>query len=53
VDGTSGTVLLTGRDGTPRTPGLMHDDSRAGALAAQAQEAGAALWEQLGYRIQS
>ena len=33
VDGTSGTVLLTDPDGTPRTPGLMYDDSRAGALA--------------------
>jgi sugar (pentulose or hexulose) kinase len=52
VDGTSGTVLLTDPDGTPRTPGLMHDDSRAGALAAQAQEAGAELWDRLCYRIQ-
>jgi sugar (pentulose or hexulose) kinase len=52
VDGTSGTVLLTEPDGTPRTPGLMHDDSRAGGLAAQAQEAGAELWDRLCYRIQ-
>lgn len=52
VCGTSGTVLLTDRDGTPRTPGLMYDDSRAGALAARAQEAGAAVWDRLGYRIQ-
>src|SRR5689334_4309654 len=52
VDGTSGTVLLTDPDGTPRTPGLMHDDSRAGALAAQAQEAGTELWDRLCYRIQ-
>jgi D-ribulokinase len=52
VDGTSGTVLLTDPDGTPRTPGLMHDDSRAGALAAEAQEAGDALWDRLCYRIQ-
>jgi sugar (pentulose or hexulose) kinase len=52
VDATSGTVLLTDPDGTPRTPGLMHDDSRAGTLAAEAQEAGEALWERLCYRIQ-
>ncbi|HEY0816488.1 MAG TPA: FGGY family carbohydrate kinase [Pseudonocardia sp.] len=52
VCGTSGTVLLTDPDGTPRTPGLMYDDARAGALAAQAQEAGAAVWDRLGYRIQ-
>jgi D-ribulokinase len=52
VDGTSGTVLITDPDGTPRTPGLMYDDSRAGALAAEAQEAGDALWDRLCYRIQ-
>jgi D-ribulokinase len=52
VDGTSGTVLITGPDGTPRTPGLMYDDSRAGALAAEAQEAGDTLWDRLCYRIQ-
>jgi D-ribulokinase len=52
VCSTSGTVLLTDPDGTPRTPGLMYDDARAGALAAQAQEAGAALWGRLGYRMQ-
>lgn len=52
VCATSGTVLLTGPDGTPRTPGLMYDDARAGGLAAAAQEAGAALWRRLGYRMQ-
>lgn len=52
VCGTSGTVLLTDPDGTPRTPGLMYDDARAGGLAAEAQDAGAALWDRLGYRIQ-
>lgn len=49
---TSGTVLLTGPDGTPRTPGLMYDDTRAGDLAQEAQDAGAELWERLAYRIQ-
>jgi sugar (pentulose or hexulose) kinase len=52
VCATSGTVLLTGPDGTPRTPGLMYDDARAGTLAARAQDAGAALWDRLGYRMQ-
>ncbi|WP_103341477.1 FGGY-family carbohydrate kinase [Amycolatopsis sp. CA-126428] len=52
VCATSGTVLLTGLDGTPRTPGLMYDDARAGALAGEAQDAGADLWLKLGYRIQ-
>jgi sugar (pentulose or hexulose) kinase len=52
VCATSGTVLLTGLDGTPRTPGLMYDDARAGELAGQAQAAGAELWQDLGYRMQ-
>jgi sugar (pentulose or hexulose) kinase len=49
---TSGTVLLTDPDGTPRTSGLMYDDARAGAFASVAQEAGEALWSRLGYRMQ-
>jgi sugar (pentulose or hexulose) kinase len=52
VCATSGTVLLTGTDGSPRTPGLMYDDTRAGAFAVAAQEAGEALWSRLGYRMQ-
>jgi sugar (pentulose or hexulose) kinase len=52
VCATSGTVLLTGTDGSPRTPGLMYDDTRAGAFAVIAQEAGEALWSRLGYRMQ-
>ncbi|SOD62308.1 Sugar (pentulose or hexulose) kinase [Streptomyces zhaozhouensis] len=52
VCATSGTVLLTDPDGTPRTPGVMYDDTRAAALAATAQEAGADLWTALGYRMQ-
>ena len=49
---TSGTVLLAGPDGVPRTPGLMYDDARAGAFASVAQEAGEPLWSRLGYRMQ-
>lgn len=52
VCATSGSVLLTDPDGTPRTPGLMYDDARAGRLAARAQDAGAPLWRRLGYRMQ-
>src|SRR4051812_10024631 len=52
VDGTSGTVLITDPDGTPRTPGLMYDDSRAGSLAAEARAAGDALWTRLVYGMQ-
>ncbi|MEV1295142.1 FGGY-family carbohydrate kinase [Pseudonocardia sp. NPDC049635] len=52
VAGTSGTVLLTGRDGTPCTPGLMYDDARAAALVPEAAEAGAELWSRLGHRMQ-
>jgi sugar (pentulose or hexulose) kinase len=52
VCATSGTVLLTDRNGAARSPGLMYDDSRAGDLAAAAQEAGAELWHRLGYRMQ-
>lgn len=33
VDGTSATVLLCAPDGTPLTPGLMYNDSRAAAAA--------------------
>jgi D-ribulokinase len=52
VCATSGTVLLTGPDGTPRTPGLMYDDIRAGDLAEEAQNAGSDLWDRLAYRMQ-
>ncbi len=52
VCGTSGTVLLADPRGTPLTPALMYDDSRAAAEARDAQEAGAEVWARLGYRIQ-
>ena len=51
--GTSGTVLLVDAAGAPLTPGLMYDDSRAAQDAERANEVGAAVWESLGYRIQS
>ena len=51
VDATSGTVVLTGSDGTPLTPGVMYDDARGAAHVERVREAGAALWDRLGYRV--
>src|SRR5258708_11971503 len=49
VDGTSGTILLVDGDGSPLTPGLMYDDSRAVEETKHGNEAGAAVWATLGY----
>ncbi|WP_199747794.1 FGGY-family carbohydrate kinase [Actinomadura sp. WAC 06369] len=50
VDATSGTILLTDRDGNPLTPALMYDDTRAAAHVDRVNEAGADLWRSLGYQ---
>ncbi|GAU69081.1 putative sugar kinase [Streptomyces sp. NBRC 110611] len=50
VDGTSGTILLADAHGTPLTPGLMYDDGRAAEQATAVNTAGAAVWQELGYR---
>ncbi|MFI9592311.1 FGGY-family carbohydrate kinase [Nonomuraea sp. NPDC052265] len=50
VDATSGTILLTDRDGAPLTPALMYDDRRATAEVDRVNEAGGHVWERLGYR---
>jgi sugar (pentulose or hexulose) kinase len=50
--GTSGTVLLVDSAGEPVSTGLMYDDSRAVDDARRANEAGAAVWDSLGYRMQ-
>ncbi len=49
---TSGTVLLVDSAGDPISAGLMYDDSRAVDDARRANEAGAAVWDSLGYRMQ-
>lgn len=49
VDGTSGTILLTDRDGNALTPGLMYDDSRAAGEAQAVNRIGATMWADLGY----
>ncbi|UGY94430.1 FGGY-family carbohydrate kinase [Streptomyces gobiensis] len=50
VDATSGTILLADAAGTPLTPGLMYDDGRAVQQAAEVNETGSAVWQELGYR---
>ena len=50
VDATSGTVLLVDHDGTPLTPGLMYDDTRAAGEVERVNEVGAAVWQELGYQ---
>ncbi len=52
VDATSGTVLVLNAAGEPVTAGLMYDDGRARAEAAEMDERGRTLWQQLSYRIQ-
>jgi len=52
LDGTSGTVLLVDGMGRALTSGLMYDDARAISEACSANEAGAATWASLGYRMQ-
>jgi sugar (pentulose or hexulose) kinase len=49
---TSGTVLLTDRQGAALGPALMYDDARAAAEERRAAEAGGALWVSLGYPMQ-
>ena len=53
LDATSGTVVLEAADGSPRGPALMYDDARAAAEGALVAEVGAALWAELGYRMQA
>jgi sugar (pentulose or hexulose) kinase len=52
IDSTSGTILQQDRTGAARGPALMYDDGRATAETPRVQQAGAALWHRLGYRIQ-
>ncbi|MGI8904435.1 MAG: FGGY-family carbohydrate kinase [Solirubrobacteraceae bacterium] len=52
ICGTSGTIMLVDAAGDPLSPGLMYDDSRALEEARRVSEAGAGVWESLGYCIQ-
>ena len=49
---TSGTITTVDAVGRPRSPGIMYDDSRAGALGPEANEADPVRWARLGYHIQ-
>jgi D-ribulokinase len=50
VCATSGTIVLTDRDGRCVTPALMYDDGRASAEADQVNVAGERQWARAGYR---
>lgn len=50
---TSGTILLTGDDGTPLTPAVMYDDDRGAPHVAAARAAAPDLWRSLGVTIQA
>ena len=52
LDATSGTVLIEDSAGQAQGPALMYDDARAVDDAERVQDAGAALWDALGYRMQ-
>ena len=52
IDATSGTILLTDEKLRPITEALMYDDGRAEGEAREVAEAGGALWDEFGYRIQ-
>lgn len=52
LDATSGTVVVEDASGRAVGPALMYDDGRAVEQAARAQDSGAALWSELGYRMQ-
>jgi sugar (pentulose or hexulose) kinase len=49
VDATSGTILLVDRHGSPLTPGLMYDDTRAAGYVDRINSAGERVWAELGY----
>ncbi|MFC4949748.1 FGGY-family carbohydrate kinase [Pseudonocardia sp. GCM10023141] len=53
IDSTSGTVVVQTAAGLPVGPGLLYDDARGRGELARVQEAGAALWARLGYRMQA
>jgi len=53
IDGTSGTVLLVDPAGSPITPALMYDDSRATDQAERVNDEGGTVWSSLGYRMQA
>ncbi|NMO93558.1 FGGY family carbohydrate kinase [Actinomycetospora sp. TBRC 11914] len=51
VDATSGSVVLVDEREAALTPGVMYDDARGAAHLDRVREAGAAVWERLGYVV--
>src|SRR5215218_8334428 len=47
---TSGTILLVDQQGTALTAGLMYDDTRAAGEVERVNQAGDAVWRDLGYQ---
>lgn len=50
VDATSGSILLTDSAGHPITPAIMYDDARGASYVDRVNDAGAAVWSELGYQ---
>lgn len=53
VCATSGTIVVADASGLFMTPGIMYDDTRAAGLASKVDEIGRAVWQRMGYRMQS
>jgi sugar (pentulose or hexulose) kinase len=49
IDATSGTIALVDRKGSPLTPGVMYDDTRAIGHVDRVNAAGERVWAKLGY----
>ena len=53
VSGTSGTVVPLDERGRPTGAAVMYDDRRGAARLGEVQDAGAEVWQRLGYRMQA
>ena len=53
VSATSGTIVPVDADGAPLGPGVMYDDARGADVLEGVREAGADVWNRLGYRMQA
>lgn len=53
IDSTSGTFVVQDPTGAPAGPGVLYDDRTGAGEHDRVQEAGAHLWQRLGYRMQA
>lgn len=53
ISGTSGTIVPLHPDGSPAGMAAMYDDRRGAAVLDEVQQAGAAVWDRLGTRMQA